>query len=387
MKHLGKTIKNRVQSWFVTAEQIEQQPYEAFRTLMMVGILFVIIAVLLAFILFHIFATGLYQNIWINSSAIGILLILLWRLYQTKQMGWIGHGLVLAIIWFFPTFFYINQAQELSSIWMFFVPFVVIAIIGRHAGIKYLLVFYAILFTMAYQGLGNWDHGTWSELSFFRLVLASFLGTALAYVMDMANTDLNNKVSQQKAEQHAYSQELRRLSTTDQLTSVYNRHYFQEMVQAKIAELKGTQSYLTFFILDIDFFKLYNDAYGHDRGDVVLKLIAQTVHRYIKRHDDLVFRLGGEEFGGLLVTDNPQETANWVAQLKDEVEALHIPHASDSTLPYVTVSIGIFSAKVTDESTMACLYRVADRALYQAKQSGRNRAVIIPAEVGAKECL
>ena len=81
------------------------------------------------------------------------------------------------------------------------------------------------------------------------------------------------------------------------------------MLEKKLKELKGSDLYLTFFILDIDHFKLYNDEYGHYQGDDVLKQVATAVHNYIKHQDDLVFRLGGEEFGGLLVTNDPAETS------------------------------------------------------------------------------
>ncbi|GAB6069301.1 hypothetical protein JCM30760_03980 [Thiomicrorhabdus hydrogeniphila] len=135
--------------------------------------------------------------------------------------------------------------------------------------------------------------------------------------------------------------------------------------------------YLTFFISDIDYFKLYNDEYGHQQGDEVLKEVAATVHNYIKRKDDLVFRLGGEEFGGLLVTESPQETSEWISKLKEEVEGLKIVHSTKAPEKYITISIGIFSAKIENFDSLACIYRVADSALYEAKNNGRNQAHII----------
>jgi len=382
-----ETLKGVMQSWFVNAEDLMVKPYEAFRVLLIVAIMVVIVLVLTGFSIFHLFISKQFDIAMMNLSGIIVLLGLLYRINQSKKVGWVGHIAALAILIFLPIFSSFNQNQDFGLIWLFFAPFVFVAFVGWRDALVYLALFFVVLLSMSYHAIGVWDAGTWSELSFARLTMGLLLGTALAVIMDMANRDMNRQVGLQRAKELSYTQELRRLSTTDSLTEVYNRHYFQEVLDSKVKELANTDLYLTFFILDIDHFKLYNDQFGHHEGDKVLYQVAQAVHSYIKRQDDLVFRLGGEEFGGLLASEHPKETGEWVAQLKNEIEALHIEHADEAPEKYITISIGVFSAKVKDIGTITCLYRIADKALYQAKHQGRNQAVIIRPEQYPQGCV
>ncbi|MEA3405603.1 MAG: GGDEF domain-containing protein [Pseudomonadota bacterium] len=379
-------FKADLQSLFINLEDLTANPYDAFRVLLLAAILVVITLIVVGFAVFHLFITEQLQIAILNLIGVMVLLGLLYRLNQTKRAGLVGHIATSVILIFLPIFAAFNQNQEFGLVWLFFAPFVFVAFVGWRDALAYLTLFYFVLLSMAYNGIGQWDGGDWSELSFARLTVALLLGTALAVIADVANRDMNRQIGLQRAKELNYTQELRRLSTTDSLTEVYNRHYFQEVLDSRVKELEGTDLYLTFFILDIDHFKLYNDQFGHQEGDKVLYQVAQAVHSYIKRQDDLVFRLGGEEFGGLLVSERPKETSEWVAQLKNEIEALQIVHATEAPEKYITISIGVFSAKVKDVDTITCLYRIADKALYEAKQNGRNQAVIISPEQYPRGC-
>lgn len=380
-------FKADLQSLFINLEDLTANPYDAFRVLLLAAILVVITLIVVGFAVFHLFITEQLQIAILNLIGVMVLLGLLYRLNQTKRAGLVGHIATSVILIFLPIFAAFNQNQEFGLVWLFFAPFVFVAFVGWRDALAYLTLFYFVLLSMAYNGIGQWDGGDWSELSFARLTVALLLGTALAVIADVANRDMNRQIGLQRAKELNYTQELRRLSTTDSLTEVYNRHYFQEVLDSRVKELEGTDLYLTFFILDIDHFKLYNDQFGHQEGDKVLYQVAQAVHSYIKRQDDLVFRLGGEEFGGLLVSERPKETSEWVAQLKNEIEALQIVHATEAPEKYITISIGVFSAKVKDVDTITCLYRIADKALYEAKQNGRNQAVIISPEQYPRGCV
>ncbi|MEA1988003.1 MAG: GGDEF domain-containing protein, partial [Pseudomonadota bacterium] len=159
------------------------------------------------------------------------------------------------------------------------------------------------------------------------------------------------------------------------------RHFFNKTLEKKLAQLKGTSEFLTFFILDIDHFKLYNDHFGHQKGDEALILVANAIQNYIKSRDEVVFRLGGEEFGGLITNQNPKEMADWIAKLNSEVAKLKIVHADNAPETFLTVSIGVYSSHVKDMDSIRCLYRKADEALYLAKQEGRNKTVVIPSGI------
>lgn len=173
-------------------------------------------------------------------------------------------------------------------------------------------------------------------------------------------------------------QDIERLSRTDELTGLYNRHMmFENLAQIfdhAIAENKG----LAVAILDIDYFKRYNDNYGHSRGDAVLKAIGEALQQQTRRGLDFAARYGGEEFVLVWYDNAPQTAARLVEQTRTSIEALNIAHEF-SPLGRITVSIGL-AWGVPSESLNRerALLAQADKALYQAKRDGRNRIGIAP---------
>jgi diguanylate cyclase (GGDEF)-like protein len=138
----------------------------------------------------------------------------------------------------------------------------------------------------------------------------------------------------------------------------------------EINRAKREQKQLAFIMLDIDFFKRYNDTYGHANGDEVLIRVAHTVQHYFSRASDFCFRLGGEEFGIICSVNTYQDTYNQVEQLRNAIEELKIEHKENDASPFVTVSIGITFSDGSE--TMDVLYSAVDAELYNAKESGRN---------------
>lgn len=163
------------------------------------------------------------------------------------------------------------------------------------------------------------------------------------------------------------------ISIKDELTQLYNRRYFNRIFQEQLQRAKRYQSSLFFAILDIDYFKLYNDTYGHLGGDKVLKDTAGSLLKSFQRPDDYIFRLGGEEFG-LLVNVDKQKNAELVCQkIKAAFESLKIEHKTSKAAPIVTASSGaVFIKKIKANITSDSLYQTADTALYQSKKKGRN---------------
>ena len=361
---------------FVTQEMIDEHPYEAFRSLLLVGLMLVISLIALVMGFLHFFLTDIFINVLMNVAGASYLAFLIFSIYKNKRLTWQIHAFVLLAFLYFPVYVYINQAEDYSLVWLFIVPFSIIAIMGRHLGLRYLLIFYLIIFTLVYQSLGEWDKVVWTELGFFRFVIASLLGIALAVVIDLAQTGLNERLKAQKIKEKGYVKELERLTMIDSLTNVYNRRYLNEVVTDRVKTLSRSDAYLVFFIIDIDYFKYYNDTFGHMAGDEVLIEIANKIKDYIKRYDDLVFRLGGEEFGGVVTTKEPQETAKWLAGLVPAIENLNIKHSSQADLPNVTISVGIYYSPASQVKNISDLYRAADKALYVAKDLGRNRTVL-----------
>jgi diguanylate cyclase (GGDEF)-like protein len=361
-------------------------PHYVFRLMLIITILVLEAVLLLLFVLFHLFYTGNLQTVIINLVGFIAISYLLYDIRKRHDIRLSGHFGSLVIVLFFPVYIHFNENKDFGLIWVFFMPFIIVSFVGWKMSLRYLAVFYMTTLSMAFLNIGEWQNGQWTALSFIRLTMGLLLGTMLAMLMDMSQAQLNKHIKGQRRKEVGYLTELKRLSTTDALTSLYNRRHFNDVLRQKVGELKDSDLYLTFFILDIDHFKLYNDCFGHQKGDEALQKVASAVHHYIKRQNDLVFCLGGEEFGGLLVSEDPQTTALWVAKLTQAVESLHILHAPEASEKYLTISIGVFSAKVSDLNTIDCLYRIADKALYQAKHKGRNQSVIMDSKQMPMQC-
>jgi diguanylate cyclase (GGDEF)-like protein/PAS domain S-box-containing protein len=166
------------------------------------------------------------------------------------------------------------------------------------------------------------------------------------------------------------------LNITDELTALYNKRYFNQILDLEVRRAQRNHSYLTLAIMDIDFFKPYNDTYGHLKGDKVLKRIAMTIKKSLNRAGDYAFRVGGEEFAIVCVDMNPKNSIEFFEQLKNDIKNLNIDHAASEVDNVVTISIGIFCSVPTANTTANTTYRKADTALYDAKRQGRNRVCV-----------
>jgi diguanylate cyclase (GGDEF)-like protein len=163
------------------------------------------------------------------------------------------------------------------------------------------------------------------------------------------------------------------LASTDSLTGLANRRSFDEHLQREWARAGRIQKPLALIILDLDFFKQYNDQYGHIAGDECPKLVAKALQEG-RRVTDLEARIGGEEFS-LLLPDTEIEGAVSIAEtIRVRIESLQLPHAK-SPMGLMTASFGAAAAKPCGTQTTEDLVSAADRALYEAKRQGRNRVV------------
>ena len=161
------------------------------------------------------------------------------------------------------------------------------------------------------------------------------------------------------------------LSITDDLTQLFNRRFFNVKIDKEINRAKRENSYLSFLIIDVDYFKDYNDNYGHQAGDVALIEVANVLKKYTNRSSDFAFRLGGEEFGIITRLDK-DKVIEFANNIKNEIESLHIEHKRSKVSEHLTISIGIASRigfELLDTNT---LYKEADDSLYEAKDNGRN---------------
>lgn len=166
---------------------------------------------------------------------------------------------------------------------------------------------------------------------------------------------------------------LRHLSSIDDLTGIANRRLFDEFIDREWRRAIRQGAPLSLLIADIDHFKAYNDALGHQAGDQCLRRVARAIRGSVHRANDLAARYGGEEFA-VILADTEHAGALLVAELiRSRVEDLAVPHGFGPAGRRVTVSVGVATERPTRGSQPASLIGAADRALYQAKQAGRNR--------------
>ncbi len=165
-------------------------------------------------------------------------------------------------------------------------------------------------------------------------------------------------------------------SVTDKLTSLYNRRKFDLVIEHEIKMAKRRKTTLTFAIIDIDFFKKYNDHYGHPAGDSALSRTAMALKSCLSRPDDYVFRLGGEEFGILFSDQDEKQSLEILERLRQKVEDLKIEHCKSDVAGYLTISIGAKVCSGDNIYQKDTLYSEADAALYKAKHS-RNTVVLV----------
>lgn len=175
---------------------------------------------------------------------------------------------------------------------------------------------------------------------------------------------------------------LRALSYLDALTGIANRRHLEESLDYEWRRAVRSMTPLSLLMVDIDWFKALNDHYGHQYGDDCLRQVASTFADTLKRAGDLAARYGGEEFAVVLPSTELAGAASIAEEIRSRVEQLQIPH-EPSEVGIVTVSVGAATCVPTDSTAAAVLVDLADRALYQAKHSGRNRVVTtadLPAE-------
>lgn len=174
------------------------------------------------------------------------------------------------------------------------------------------------------------------------------------------------------------------LSVKDPMTNLYNRRKFNEILETELYRIKrynqdienGMKAEiinLYLFTIDVDFFKQYNDTYGHDMGDETLIKVAKVLQEHTKRHSDWAFRLGGEEFGFLFSsTDEKSKALQYAEKIRVSIENLKIPHSKSTVSKYVTISMGVSIANNSSKYNQELFYKRSDIALYQAKNNGRN---------------
>lgn len=168
-------------------------------------------------------------------------------------------------------------------------------------------------------------------------------------------------------------QDLFAKANVDALTGIYNRRFMENNLERVMEMLSRANAMLSVLMVDIDFFKKYNDTYGHEQGDVCLQAVSRAMTSGIMRVNDFAARYGGEEFVAVLPNTDENGAKIVAEKLLDKICGLNIPHEASTVAPFVTVSVGVTSGRVEYGQSWKDYIKRADEALYQSKNSGRNR--------------
>ncbi|MEM9265775.1 MAG: diguanylate cyclase [Cyanobacteria bacterium P01_F01_bin.13] len=210
---------------------------------------------------------------------------------------------------------------------------------------------------------------------FSSLLRASIQNTRLR----RTNQQLRQSLRKQKALKQSLkkeNQKLHRLATIDELTQILNRRFLDRQLEYEWQQLQQTGHPLSVILFDVDYFKRYNDYYGHLAGDRCLREIAQVVKKSLQGESDFVARYGGEEFAVVLPNTNEHGAVAIAQTIQQAIHTLAIPHAQSEISDLVSVSLGIASIVPLPESSWKALVDQADQALYEAKRQGRDRYIL-----------
>jgi diguanylate cyclase (GGDEF)-like protein/PAS domain S-box-containing protein len=173
---------------------------------------------------------------------------------------------------------------------------------------------------------------------------------------------------------------LEEISITDPLTKLYNRRHFDAVFDKEVNRAKREKNIFCLLSLDIDFFKKYNDTYGHQEGDRVLATVSKILKSHMKRSSDIAFRMGGEEFSAIFSERDKNSVSKFTENIRKDIENAKILHKENSASEFVTASFGVIYIDFQKENDIIfnqdTLYKDADDLLYQAKNSGRNKVII-----------
>jgi len=264
---------------------------------------------------------------------------------------------------------YYDKNQTYGLIWVSAYPILSISMLGNKKSFLLNLILMLIIFPMAYMGIDEWNYGNWNTISFIRFSTSFVFVLFLLYLLEFYFLSMNQELKKSREKELKYIDELQKISSTDSLTSLYNRRYFDSQFSIYIDEVKRYEKSCCIILLDIDFFKSVNDTYGHDEGDVVLKKIAQIIDDNC-RSSDISARWGGEEFIILLKETTVKDAFSIADGLRISIsENEHLESKG------ITASFGV-SCFDTELDTPKKIFKRVDEALYTSKENGRNKVTI-----------
>ena len=326
---------------------------------------------------FHIYGMfSLYLNATVLISPL-FLALFIKVIFNTKMKHSVENMLLntivvifgLAYIYSFVDYYF---AIELASFIYIYLLIVMLGVgislyIKNVALVKYFLfahIFYIVFTLIAilfYNGEIVFNYFTSHAIAIGTMLEAFLLGFLVSYrirILEEANHQKDQMI------------------LTDIMTNLYNKSYFEEALNTKLKIQQHNKESLALLVIDIDYFKQYNDTYGHVAGDEALRMVAKALKDILINSDDMAFRIGGEEFALICTNASKKKLLHCANSLRASIEDLHIEHKQSEVSKYLTVSIGIHFASTHIIEDAKKVFGYADEALYTGKKEGRNRVVI-----------
>ncbi|WP_428739573.1 GGDEF domain-containing protein [Sulfurimonas sp.] len=318
------------------------------------GFFFIGIIAFIVFGFINFFVTQNYLVSLLDAIALMVFLLSFSDLKKTQHINKAATiGIALISIFMF-TFAIINHNQSFGLIWSIFFPIFAMVMMGHKKGLIASLIYYIILYSILFYGLFYWENSSWDMLSLVRLVITSFVLMFAIFIMEYS----------------VYKMEinLQNISITDQLTGLYNRREIDETMQKKYECFQRYEMCLSICIIDIDNFKQVNDTYGHATGDNVLVQLSEILKENTRK-TDTVGRWGGEEFIVIMPHTDINNAFEHIKQIKQKINSFQFEE-----IGHLTCSFGMSEAEHREENVEQ-LFLKADKKLYEAKNSGKDKIV------------
>jgi diguanylate cyclase (GGDEF)-like protein len=275
---------------------------------------------------------------------------------------------VLLIQFFFMFLFHSGVSSQMAFVWYYLFPLVALFLLGTGLGTFFSLLMIGLSIALNFSA-GELNFIVPYPSKFMSRIVLSYMGVLFfTFVFEKTRMSTYNKLK-------ITMNKMNELAIRDGLTGLYNRRYMDVVVKKIIQQVNRSGSAVGFLMADLDYFKKYNDSYGHQAGDKLLRELSEMFRSMLQRKSDYVFRYGGEEFAFLLPSTDLETAEKFAAKIIENTLALNIPHSSNQ-LGLVTVSVGVSFIDSNHNKNFEELVEIADKALYEAKNSGRNRFVV-----------
>jgi len=366
-------MKPNIRELFLASFEFEEYNPQQTKTLILNAMFFIAIIINLLFLVINLFLTHTYLLLFVNLFMVTLLSYALYLLREKEKYQLASYIGIATLTIAFITVMLLKQGDKYSLIWTyFFVPFAIITL-GAKKGLQVSFAFIMIILAIGYTGINVWEH--WDLETYFRFSLAHFIMLYVIYAIQNSNESADVKIEKLRQKERLQLKLMEKLSITDTLTSLYNRRFFEEVFPRQILRADSNKELLTFFTLDLDHFKQYNDNYGHQKGDWALVQVADILKEVFHKSDDYTFRLGGEEFAGVFLDDDIANIHARINEIVQKLEEKHIVHRGNPSKGVLTCSIGVYIKTPEDHLGHQDIYRLADEALYRAKHKGRCQIV------------